>query len=664
MGDGFLSDLDYVVIGLYLAVLLFLGVYLKRRASAGLRHYLIGDRSMPWWMLGISGVMDFWDLAGSMIIVSFLYMLGPRGLFIEFRGGAVLVLAVTMLWTGKWRRRSGCLTSAEWMLFRFGENAAGRAAQLARVVAGVAITVGMIAYLAKSAGLFLSMFLPLTPAQCAALLIGTATVYSMFSGFYGVVIIHALQLALVLAAAFALIGLATSQVPDFGSLAEVAAQVTRNPEWGTTLPTAHATMPAGYEAYEPMLLLTVLYLLRNVLFGMGAGDDPKYFAAKTDADCAKLSLLWVTLIALRWPMMMAIAVLGVVAVGSVLPEHEALRAACAAVAEEYPVADWEQTTASIASSPSSQPPELISQLERTLGKDWPTRLQLTSRHGVVNPERVIPAVLLYAVPPGLRSLVLVSLMAAAMAGFGAWINQAGGLFTNDFYLKVLRPAASVREQIVATWLFIVAIVVAGFSFAYSAANINEVWSWIIMGLGGGLIFPQMLPLYWRRFNGAGYATGMVAGLAAAFSLRFASALSPTTLPLVDQEWFMLLTVSAVGLLASVLGSYATAPTPAVTLQVFYNRTRPFGFWEVERGALDPELRAAVARENRRDVLALPVALAYQTAIFLAPMLLVLHNWPHAAVATAVALGAFAALYFGWLAPMSREERAATIAVPD
>src|SRR6478672_4488098 len=83
----YLNATDYAIIGLYLSALLVLGLYLKRRASTGLEQYLLGNRSMPWWMLGVSGVMDFWDLTGTMIIVSFLFLLGPRGLFIEFRAG-------------------------------------------------------------------------------------------------------------------------------------------------------------------------------------------------------------------------------------------------------------------------------------------------------------------------------------------------------------------------------------------------------------------------------------------------------------------------------------------------------------------------------------------------------------------------------------------------
>jgi len=37
--------------------------------------------------------MSFWfDMTGTMIITSFLYLLGPRGFYIEFRVGAGLVL--------------------------------------------------------------------------------------------------------------------------------------------------------------------------------------------------------------------------------------------------------------------------------------------------------------------------------------------------------------------------------------------------------------------------------------------------------------------------------------------------------------------------------------------------------------------------------------------
>ena len=135
-------------------------------------------------------------------------MMGPRGLFIEFRGGAVLVLAVMMLWSGKWHRRSGCLTNAEWMIFRFGNTPGGQFARVAGAVAAIASNVAMIAYLIKGTGLFMAMFLPISPEWCAILMIGVATLYILTSGFYGVVYTDIFQSGIILIAVLAVSAIA------------------------------------------------------------------------------------------------------------------------------------------------------------------------------------------------------------------------------------------------------------------------------------------------------------------------------------------------------------------------------------------------------------------------------------------------------------------------
>ena len=99
-----LNFIDYSVIIGYLAALVVLGLALERMASKSLDDYFVGGGRLPWWALGVSGMAYFLDMTGTMVITSFLFLLGPRGLFIEFRGGAVLVLAFMMLWGGKWHR--------------------------------------------------------------------------------------------------------------------------------------------------------------------------------------------------------------------------------------------------------------------------------------------------------------------------------------------------------------------------------------------------------------------------------------------------------------------------------------------------------------------------------------------------------------------------------
>ena len=110
---GSLNSLDYTVILVYFGFLVALGLFLRKKASQSLEDYFLGGRRLPWWALGLSGMATWLDVTGTMIITSFLFILGPRGLFIEFRGGAVLIAAVAMLWIGKWHRRSRCITGAE-----------------------------------------------------------------------------------------------------------------------------------------------------------------------------------------------------------------------------------------------------------------------------------------------------------------------------------------------------------------------------------------------------------------------------------------------------------------------------------------------------------------------------------------------------------------------
>ena len=57
-------------------------------------------------MLGVSGMAANTDLAGTMVISALIYAVGPKGLFIEIRGGVVLIMAFLMAFMGKWNRRA------------------------------------------------------------------------------------------------------------------------------------------------------------------------------------------------------------------------------------------------------------------------------------------------------------------------------------------------------------------------------------------------------------------------------------------------------------------------------------------------------------------------------------------------------------------------------
>ncbi len=637
----FLNTIDYTVITIYAIALIVLAFYLQRKASSSIEDYLVGSRQMPWWMLGFSGMAAFLDVAGTMLIVSFLFMIGPRGLFVEFRGGAVLVLIPIMLWTGKWHRRSRSLTGAEWMVFRFGNGFDGRFAQLAKAISGIVITLGMLAYLIKGIGLFLSTFMPYSPFECALGLVIIATIYTMMSGFYGVVVTDLFQSVIILLAVGIVTVLALGQYESTEQLTEVAARVTGNQQWTNPLPSWHTEMPPGYDAYEGLIVLSIIYTLRNLFFGLGAGDDPKYFAAKSDEECSKFSLLWTCLMAFRWPMMMGFAILGLFLVDRLFPDPNMIAKASTLIRETTMVdeADWATVTSELINKNTVELQPLRDQLSQMLGEDWQTKLPLVGYHGVANPERIMPMVLISEIPTGLRGLMLVALIAASMSTFDSEVNKTAGYFVRDIYQSYLRPQAKNFELISVTWIFIALLVVIGFLFAFTLKNVNDIWGWIIMGLGGGLMAPLILRMYWWRFNGTGFALGTLSGMIAAILQRI-------YLPDLSENYNLLI-LAAVGFTGAILGSFLAPPPSSETIENFYFKTLPFGFWKDLPERLPSELRNKVKAEHRRDVLAIPFAFVFQVGIFLSPMLFLVGETNYAMIGTVVSAVAFCGLYLIW-----------------
>lgn len=614
-----LSPVDLAIVGVYLAATLLLGLWMSKRATQSLEHYFLGGRRMPWPLLGISGMANWFDLTGTMIITSFLFMLGPRGLFIEFRGGAVLVLGFMLLWTGKWYRRSGCMTSPEWYVFRFGGGRAAETLRLIGALFGIVFTIGMLAYLVRGTSLFLGVFIPLSPLAATVVVIAFSTFYTMISGFYGVIINDLVQGIIIIATCVVVAALAFNLVPDLATLGAVAERVTGNAEWLSTLPAVHTTMPAGYEAYESLLLFAGFYFMKSMFDGAGSGGDARYFGARSDRDCGLLSLMQGVTIAFRWPMMMGFAVCGLFLVNDVLPERARTAEAAAAIrihAPQLAEGDWHNFTSVVTSYPARYP-ELSRELEGALGARWREALPLVGYHGTVNPEQVLPAVMRHSLPSGLRGLVLVAMLAAMMSTLAGQVNGVGSaMFVRDIYQNFLRPKAQNRELILAAYAATAGIVGIGFYMGVSARSINHLWGWIMMGFGAGALAPRLLQLYWWRCTAWGCAAGIAAGGGGAIVQRL---LWPEMV-----EWQQFLLSGSLSLAGVIIGSLCSTPPAVETVRRFYRQTRPFGLWRPFRLELSSTEQIAFRREHRHDQAALPFTILAQITLFMLPMQLVVH----------------------------------------
>ena len=78
-----METLDLIIIVVYLASIVVVGLMMQRKASKDIDSYFLGDRKLPWWVLGASGMASNTDIAGTMINTAFIYALGTKGFFIE-----------------------------------------------------------------------------------------------------------------------------------------------------------------------------------------------------------------------------------------------------------------------------------------------------------------------------------------------------------------------------------------------------------------------------------------------------------------------------------------------------------------------------------------------------------------------------------------------------
>ena len=586
--------IDYSIIIAYLLILIGIGIYLQKRASRSTESFFLGDKNMPWWALGASGMASNLDVSGTMIIAALIYALGVQGFFIEIRGGVVLILAFFMIFMGKWNRRAEVMTTAEWMEFRFGKGKQGEAARILAAIAQLIFAIWAITYFIQGAGIFLSEILGISPDLAAILMISLCAFYAALSGLYGVVYTEVFQGGLIL---FVIIYVVSHVMINI-TLPETFVvsvpmgdgqfqQITQNlKDWSSFLPRWEMNVPGEYSQYNLIGLATIMYIFRSSIDGMsGSGGYmiQRFYAAKNEREVGLLSVFWIFLLSFRWPFIMSIAILGI---------------------------------------SFSQTGQVID-----------------------NPETVLPKVLMEVFPVGIKGLLVAGLLAAAMSTYVAIVNSGAAYWVNDLYQRFIRPEATNKQLILHSRVASIAIVILGLLSTYLFTSLNDVWGFLTMGFGVGLIVPQFIRWYWWRFNGYGYAGGTILGMITAITIRFVFEDIP------EMPSFYL--TAAITFVGSIAISYMFPPTNSEDLEHFYSKTRPFGFWGPVRAKFSKEIIAPIAAENSRDIMATFFAVPWMLFLGITPMMVVTKQWTYALICGSILLVLSVVLYFIWYKHLSK-----------
>lgn len=485
--------------------------------------------------------------------------------------------AFFLAYMGKWVQRSGVMTGAQWMATRFGEDTGGRVARLAYAFMAVLTQATFIGYAFQGIGKFASVYIDLSPTTCALIVIGTTTLYVLLGGLYSVVVTDVIQTVILTIAGVVIAAVA------FVHLSPEALESALPEGWASFAPRWRmpemAEVP-GYESYEWFGALVIVWVLKGLMLNAG-GPAQMYDFQR--------------FLAARSPR--DAAKLGAAWSGFLVVRW----AMCAGI----------------------------------------VLLALAGITNATDPEQVMPIVLQKFLPMGVRGLVVAGLLAAFMSTFSSTVNSGASYIVRDFWQALVAPNASQRHLVRAGYAATLGIVGVGILIGTQATSIKQIWDWLMMALGAGVVVPNVLRWYWWRMNGWGYAAGTLGGIALA------------TVPLLVPQWPLYVSfpiICAGSLAGSVAVTLLTRPVDTPILVRFYRKVRPFGAWSLVRreANLPPEAHRDPAESPHRAVLNVALAMLAITGLYLGLMYLVGHWYTRAAVwlgSAAVAVGVLAITWY-------------------
>ena len=605
-----LTSVDIFIIVGYLVFITSVGLWVSKKASGSAEAYFLGGRSLPWFLLGISGMATFIDIGGTAYQGAWYYLFGSKGFWFTVEGAVAILIAFQMVYVGKWLNRSGVMTNAQWMIFRFGTGRQGETARLFSAFSALALCAASMAFFFVGSGKGLVEFLPffdnleetfpflqgVSPANVAGLLFFILVgMYTVASGFYGVVYTDFIQAFLILALILTITGIAFSVgTPEYFASHAPAGWFELFPSdgnWSLAIPGQFDTPELADLAKKSSELgvLLIVWFISIALQGLAAPFDPwtaqRYYAAKNERESSLLAAQWIFLWSFRFLLMASI---GVLALGVASKIHD--------------------------------------------------------------PEKALSVVIIEYVRPGVRGLLLAALLAAAMSTIDSTANSAGAYFVKDIYQRFLRPRARGKELVRAGYLTTFGLIAFAVVVGWQVRNINAIWGWICIALFVGTLPPNIVKWFWWRANGASFAFGTAGGVVAAVI---------TLLPAVkawDSYWHSI-TAFGIATFMTFLGALLFPPANMDELVAFYKKTKPFGFWGPVRARCDEETVNAVLKENRRDIALLLPAIAWQLSLFLFMSSLVFKDWC-VVVCCAVVFGVTSLiLYKYWYKNLSRGEPA-------
>ena len=575
-----LETLDISIILIYLFSTIVVGLVIRKKAQTSTDEYLLGGKSIPWYMLGLSNASGMFDISGTIWLVTLMFVYGIKSAWIPWLW-PVFNQIFLMVYLSKWLRRSNVTTGAEWIQTRFGFGNGGKLAHTIVVVFALLSCFGFLAYGFIGLGKFVEIFIPwesisgilpftilpqYVPHFYGIIFTVFAIFYSLLGGMSGIVWADVIQFSIMTVSAIIIgylgyeaIGENTLNVPDGWMSPFFGWEL--NLDWSNIIPQVNEKIKS--DGFGLFSLFFMMMVFKGVLVSL-AGTAPNYdmqkiLSTRSPEEASKMSgFVSVVLLPVRYLMIAGFAALALV---------------------------------------------------------YYEKLDLLTASGNIDFELILPSAIKEFAPVGLVGLLLAGLLAAFMSTFAGTLNAAQAYIINDMYLKYSKSDKKHDNIQLLNYGSGILVVVLSIILGFFVEDVNSVLQWLVSALFGSYVVANILKWHWWRFNGEGFFWGMVAGMIPALMLPIFFS------QVLELYYFPVLLITSI--LGAILGTYSAPATDEEVLKSFYSNVRPWGFWK--------PIKELVQEENpnfkddsslKLDVFNIIVGVVAQTLLVLLPMYLI------------------------------------------
>src|SRR5690554_2137461 len=429
--------IDMLIIGLYVVATIAIGFWISKRASKSMQNYFLGGNQIPWYMLGLSNASGMFDISGTMWMVYLLFVYGLKSVWIPWLW-PVFNQIFLMVFLSAWLRRSGVMTGAEWIKFRFGNSRGAELSHFIVVVFAILNVIGFLAYGFIGIGKFAAIFLPwqlssdpVTNVNLYGLIItAITTLYVVKGGMFSVVFTEVLQFVIMTISCIS-VGIIAMMVVSPEMLDPMIPAGWRNLFFGWTLNLDwsgimdSANQKIADDGWTLFSAFFMMMLFKGWLQS-AAGPAPNYdmqrvLSTRTPREAAKMSgFVSLVLLIPRYMLITGLTVLALVFFSD----------------------------------------------------------ELNAMGDAVDFELILPFAMREFIPVGLLGLLIAALLAAYMSTYAATVNAAPAYIVNDIYKRYINPNASQKTYVRWSYITSIVVVVIGTAFGFMVDSLNDIVQWI------------------------------------------------------------------------------------------------------------------------------------------------------------------------------------------